>query len=57
MVYSTEAILPTDLEYGSPREKAYSKQGSDTAMEDALDQLEKAHDVTLLRSAKYQQAL
>jgi hypothetical protein len=42
MVYGTEAILPTDLEYGSPREKAYSKQGSDTAMEDALDQLEKS---------------
>ena len=39
MVYGAEAILPTDLEYGSPKVKAYSEQGSDTAMEDALDQL------------------
>jgi len=26
MVYGSEAVLPTDLEYGSPRLKAYSKQ-------------------------------
>ena len=25
MVYGAEAILPTDLEYGSPRVKAYSE--------------------------------
>ena len=37
MAYGPEAILPTDLEYGSPRVKAYSEQGSDAAMEDALD--------------------
>ncbi|XP_039811602.1 uncharacterized protein K02A2.6-like [Panicum virgatum] len=29
MVYGSEAILPTDLEYGSPRVKAYSEQGSE----------------------------
>ena len=57
MVYGAEAILPTDLEYGSPSVKAYSKLGSDTAMEDALDQLEEARDVALLRLAKYQQAM
>ena len=53
MVYGAEAILPTDLEYGSPRVKAYSEQGLDAAMEDALDQLDEACDVALLRSAKY----
>ena len=26
LVYGTEAILPTDLEYGSPRLKAYQEQ-------------------------------
>jgi hypothetical protein len=26
LVYGTEAILPTDLEYGSPRLKAYQVQ-------------------------------
>ena len=57
MVYGTDTILPTDLEYGSPRVKVYSEQGSDTTMEGPLDQLEQARDVALLRSARYQQAL
>ncbi|XP_039780651.1 uncharacterized protein K02A2.6-like [Panicum virgatum] len=38
MVYGSEAILPTDMEYGSPRVKAYDPRESDAAMEDALDQ-------------------
>ena len=57
MVYGSGAILPTDLEYGSPRVNAYNEEGSDAALEDAMDQLDEAHDVMLLRSAKYQQAL
>jgi hypothetical protein len=28
LVYGTEAILPTDLEYGSPRTKAYDDQSN-----------------------------
>ena len=57
LVYGAEAILPTDLEYGSPRLQAYSEQSSRTTREGALDQLEEAQDVALLHSAKYQQAL
>jgi hypothetical protein len=45
MVYGSEAILPMDLEYGSPRIKAYDEQ--------ALDQLDEARDTMLLHSAKY----
>jgi hypothetical protein len=37
MVYGFEAILPMDLEYGSPRIKAYDKQGNQTTHEEALD--------------------
>jgi hypothetical protein len=37
LVYGSEVVLPTDLEYGSPRLKAYNKQSNDTAREDALD--------------------
>ena len=48
MVHGSEAILPTDLEYGSPRVKAYNEQGSDTTLEDAMDQLDKVRDVSLL---------
>ena len=49
MVYDTKAILPTDLEYGVPRIKAYTGQGNETSLEDALDE---ARDVHVLHSAK-----
>ena len=57
LVYGAKAILPTDLEYDSPRLQAYNEQSNRTTREDALDQLEEARDVALLHSAKYQQAL
>jgi transposase InsO family protein len=57
LVYGVEAILPTDLEYGSLRAKAYDNQNNQTSREDSLDQLEEARDVALLHSARYQQSL
>jgi hypothetical protein len=57
LVYGVEAILPTDLEYGSPRTKAYDDQSNQTSREDSLDQLEEARYVALLHSARYQQSL
>ena len=57
MVYGAEAVLPTDLDYGAPRIRAYDEQGAEASHQDAMDQLDKACDITLLRLAKYQQAL
>jgi transposase InsO family protein len=57
LVYGAEAILPMDLEYGSPRTKAYDDQNNQTSREDSLDQLEEARDVALLHSTRYQQSL
>ena len=57
MVYGSEAILPVDLDYGSPRVQAYDEERNENSLQDAADQLEEARDVALLRSAKYQQAL
>ena len=54
MVYGSEAILPTDLDYGAPRIRAYDEQGAEAPYEDAMDQLDEARDVALLRSTKYQ---
>ena len=54
MVYGSEAILLIDLDYGAPRVRAYDEQGAKASLEDAMDQLDKAHDVALLRLAKYQ---
>jgi hypothetical protein len=48
LVYGAEAVLPTDLEYGSPRTKAYDDRSNQTSREDSLDQLEEARDVALL---------
>jgi hypothetical protein len=57
LVYGFEAVLPTNLEYGSSRLKAYKEQNNDAARENALDQLEEARDIALLHSARYQQNL
>ena len=57
MVYGSKAILLMDLDYGVPRIGAYDEQGAEASHEDAIDQLNEAHDVTLHHSAKYQQAL
>jgi hypothetical protein len=57
LVYGVEAVLPTDLEYGCPRTKAYDDRSNQTSREDSLDQLEEAWDVALLHSARYQQSL
>ena len=53
MVYGAEAVLPTDLDYRVPRVRAYDEQGAKASHKDAMDQLDKARDVALLRSAKY----
>ena len=57
MVYGAEAVLPTDLDYGAPRVKAYNEEGAEASHKDAMDQLDEARDTALLHSAKYQQAL
>jgi hypothetical protein len=53
LVYRFEAMLPTDVEYRSPRLRAYNEQNNDATRENALDQLEEARDVALLYSARY----
>ena len=57
LVYGAEAILPIDLEYGSPRLKTYQEQQNQIVREDSLDQVDEAQDVALLHSARYQQSL
>jgi transposase InsO family protein len=57
LVYGAEAILPTDLEYGSPRVRGYDESTNQRACEDSLDQLDEARTMALMHSARYQQAL
>jgi hypothetical protein len=57
MVHRSEAVVPTDIDYGSPRVRAYTKEGNQVTLEDAMDQLDEARDVALLHSTRYQQTL
>ena len=57
MVYSSKAVLLTNLDYRAPRVRAHDEQGAEASLEDAMDQLDLARDVALLRSASYQQVL
>jgi hypothetical protein len=57
LVYGAEAVLPTDLEYGSPKVRGYDEGANQRAREDSLDQLDEARTVALMHSARYQQAL
>jgi transposase InsO family protein len=57
LVYGAEAILPTDLENGSPRVRGYDEGTNQRAHEDSLDQLDEARTVALMHSVRYQQAL
>ena len=57
MVYGSEAILPTDLDYRAPRVRAYNERGVEASLKEAMDQLNEACDIALLHSTKYQLAL
>jgi hypothetical protein len=57
LVYGAEPILPTDLEYRSPRVRGYDVGANQRAREDSLDQLDEARTMALMHSARYQQAL
>jgi hypothetical protein len=57
LVHGAEAVLPTDLKYGSPRVRGYDEYTNQRARQDSLDQLDEARLVALMHSARYQQSL
>jgi hypothetical protein len=57
LVYGAEAILPTELEYGSPRVRSYDEGANQRTREDSLDQMDEARIVALMHFSRYQQAL
>jgi hypothetical protein len=56
MEYGAEAMLPTDLQYGSPRVRTYQLDTAEEAQKDAIDLLEESRDTEVIRSARHQQA-
>jgi hypothetical protein len=53
MVYGAEAVLPIDLQYGSPRVRSYQLDTAEEGRKDAIDLLEESGDTTIVRSAGY----
>ena len=50
-------MLPSDLDHGTPRVKAFDRDRAVEAQQDAVDLLEEARKTTVIRSARYQQTL
>ena len=57
LVYAAEAILPTELIYGSPRVLAYDELEQEKLHQDDATLLEEDHLRAAVRAAHYQQAL
>jgi hypothetical protein len=57
MVYGSEDVLPSELQYGPPRVQAYQLVEAEQARQDVVDLLEESWDITVVRLARYQQTL
>jgi hypothetical protein len=57
LVFGAEAILPTDVKFGSPRVLAFNEIRQEDLIKDRLLQLEEARCQAALRTARYQQGL
>jgi hypothetical protein len=51
MVYGTKVMLPTELQYGSPRVQAYQPIEAKEARQYAIDLLKESRDIIITRSA------
>ena len=56
-MYGAEAVIPTDIEFDSPRATMYTEAEAKEAHEDGVDLLEEGRLLALSRSTIYQQSL
>ena len=57
LTYDSEAVLPSDLDFGAPRVKVFDPETAAEAQRNAMEVLEEARLAMLHRSAHYQQTL
>lgn len=57
MVYGAEAVLPSNIEYDSPRVRAYDEEAAEESRKDDIDTKEEARLIALERTAVNQQKL
>ena len=53
LAYGAKAVLPSDLDYGAPRVKAFNHDRAMEAQQDAINLLEEAHETTVICSTRY----
>ncbi|XP_066344445.1 uncharacterized protein [Miscanthus floridulus] len=57
LVYGAKAVLPSDLDHGTPRVRAFDQDRATKAQQDTVDLLEEAREMAIIHSAHYQQTL
>ncbi|SPT18690.1 unnamed protein product [Triticum aestivum] len=57
LIYGVEAVIPTDIEFDSPRVTMYTEEEAKEAREDGVDLLEEGRLLSLSQSTIYQQSL
>ena len=57
LVYGAEAVIPTDIEFDSPRVTMYTEEEAEEARQDGVNLLEEGRLLALSRSRIYQQSL
>jgi hypothetical protein len=57
LVYGSEAILPADIKWKSPRVEMYNEGETDEARQLELNSIEEAHCTALVQSARYLQGI
>jgi len=57
MVYGTEAVLPSDVVFGSPRVKHFDQPSADLSRELKINCTEEKRLISCLRTAKYLEAI
>ena len=50
-------MLPSDLDHGTPRVKAFDRDRAVEAQQDTVDLLKEPHEMIIIHSACYQQTL
>jgi hypothetical protein len=57
LVYGSEAMLPTEVEYKSFQVQHFNEERSDDSRVDELTKLEELREAAVIQSAKHQQAM
>ena len=53
LAYGAEVVLPSNLDHGASRVKAFDRDRATEAQQDAVDLHEEAREKTIIRSARY----